>query len=123
MSVLRRRTKRLEKEWNEHGIAKYVGAICGQEAGSKTESLTLAKAKGYAPEKILMMGDAPGDMKAAQAVGAFFFPINPGHEEASWENFLAEGYERFLNGTFSGDYQDSLIKKFNTFLPELPPWK
>lgn len=113
----------LETEWSEHGIAPYVKAICGQEAGSKAESLTGCVNKGYSPDKMLMMGDAPGDMKAAQAVGAHFFPINPGHEEESWELFLNEACDKFLNGEYGGEYEASIIAKFQTFLPENPPWK
>ena len=29
----------LEAEWEEHDLARYVAAICGQEIGSKKESL------------------------------------------------------------------------------------
>src|SRR3972149_2069292 len=53
-------TAALQAEWNEHGIASYVQAICGQEIGSKKETLAAGKGK-YAPENILMIGDAPGD--------------------------------------------------------------
>ena len=70
-----------------------------------------------------MMGDAPGDMKAAFAVGALFYHINPGHEEASWERFLSEACDKFLNGEFAGEYQEKLIAEFDTYLPEIPPWK
>ena len=97
-------TPALQAEWNEHHIAGFVQDICGQEVGSKAEILAAGKSHGYAPEKILMMGDAPGDMKAAQSVGALFFPINPGHEEASWAKFLSEACEKFFNGTFAGAY-------------------
>ncbi|MDT7723259.1 MAG: hypothetical protein QOE94_4270, partial [Mycobacterium sp.] len=45
----------------------------------------------YAKNKVLMIGDAPGDLKAAKGAGTLFFPINPGHEEASWERFFKEG--------------------------------
>jgi len=113
----------LQKEWSEHGIDPFVKSICGQEAGSKTESLQKCKDMGYEPEKMLMIGDAPGDMKAALAVGAMFYPINPGHEEASWERFLAESLERFFAGTYAGEYQDKVIAEFDTYLPEQPPWK
>jgi phosphoglycolate phosphatase-like HAD superfamily hydrolase len=113
----------LEQEWEEHNIAPFVQCICGQEAGSKTESLTTAIAHGYDTSKVLMIGDAPGDMNAAKAVGALFYPINPGHEEASWERFLGESIERFFNGNYAGDYEAALITEFNTHLPEIPPWE
>ncbi len=34
----------LEAGWDEHDIAKYVAAICGQEIGSKKETLGAAQA-------------------------------------------------------------------------------
>jgi phosphoglycolate phosphatase-like HAD superfamily hydrolase len=111
----------LEAEWNEHGIASYVQAICGQEIGSKKETLAAGKDI-YKPENTLMIGDAPGDYKAAVANNALFFPINPGHEEASWTRLLEEGIERFLTGTFAGVYQKQLLEEFDSYLPERPPW-
>ncbi|REK12313.1 MAG: HAD family hydrolase [Planctomycetota bacterium] len=111
----------LEREWQEHDLAKYVKAICGQETGSKKESL--ANAKKYPANHTLMIGDAPGDYKAAVANDALFYPINPGHEEASWKRLYEEGIDRFLTGTFAGEYQDKLLAEFDGYLPELPPWK
>ncbi len=117
-------TPALNKEWEEHGIAKYTAAICGQEAGSKKETLGQAsKSGGYEKDKVLMIGDAPGDMSAAKAVGALFYPINPGAEDASWERFFKEACDRFLNGTFAGEYEAKLIAEFDAYLPETPPWK
>ena len=113
----------LTSEWNEHEIAKFVGAICGQEAGSKKEILQASSALGYAPNKVLMIGDAPGDLQAARAVNALFYPINPGAEDASWERFYNEACDKFLKGTFAGDYEAALVKEFDTYLPEQPPWK
>lgn len=113
----------LQKEWTEHGIDQFVQAICGQEAGSKKESLAACKEHGYAPEQMLMIGDAPGDMNAALAVGALFYPINPGHEEESWTRFLEEACDRFFAGTYAGAYQEELIAEFDKYLPEAPPWK
>lgn len=115
-------TPALIKEWQEHGIEKYVAEICGQEVGSKAEILAAAIAKGFAPDHILMVGDAPGDMKAARSNGACFFPINPGHEEASWVKFK-EGVDRFLAGTYAGAYEAALVAEFDKYLPENPPWK
>ncbi len=41
----------------------------------------------------------------AEAVGALFFPINPGGEEESWKELHDRGYETFLDGSFGGTYQ------------------
>lgn len=111
----------LEKEWANQDLAQYVQAICGQEVGSKKESLSFAKL--YPANHTLMIGDAPGDYKAAQANEALFFPINPGDEEASWQRLFDEGIDKFLNLEFAGAYQQELLDDFDSHLPVLPPWK
>ena len=111
----------LKREWEEHDLAQYVIAICGQEVGTKKEHLQAA-AK-YPPGHTLMIGDALGDYQAAVANHALFFPINPGAEEASWRRCHEEGINRFLSGAFAGAYQDDLLSEFRRYLPERPPWK
>jgi phosphoglycolate phosphatase-like HAD superfamily hydrolase len=111
----------LQREWDEHYLTKYVLAICGQEIGTKKECLQAAR--GYSPCHTLMIGDAPGDHKAAVANEALFFPINPGAEEDSWKRLLDDGLARFFDGSFAGKYQAELLDEFDTYLPELPPWK
>lgn len=113
----------LNKEWEEHDIARYVAAICGQEVGSKKESLGACSARGYAENHVLMIGDAPGDMQAAKAVGALFYPINPGAEDASWRRFFEEACDKFLAGTYAGAFEAALIEEFDSYLPETPPWQ
>ena len=110
----------LVREWEEHDLTQYVEAICGQEIGTKKESLGVASK--YGPGKALMIGDAPGDHAAAVANHTLFFPINPGDEEASWKRFREEGIDRFLSGTFDDAYQQALLDEFNRYLPEKPPW-
>ena len=85
-------------------------AICGQEIGTKKE--TLGAAAQVRRHHTLMIGDAPGDYKAAHANGTLFFPINPGAEEASWKRFLRRRDRRFFAGTFAGAYQQKLLAEF-----------
>lgn len=113
-------TEALRAEWSEHGIDHHVVAICGQEQGSKQE--TLANAAKYAPQRSLMIGDAPGDQRAAGPNQCLFFPILPGREDSSWERLFREGIDRFLAGTFAGDYQRALLEEFDSCLPDSPPW-
>ena len=113
----------LKREWAEHNIDQYVAVIAGQEMGSKTEHLTLTAKGKYPPDHVLMIGDAPGDLKAARDVGALFFPVNPGYEEESWEHFVDVGMDKFFNNEYSGTYETKLIEEFEALLPEVPLWK
>lgn len=113
----------LQREWEENDIAKYVAIIAGQEMGSKKEHLQLTTQGKYEKNHILMLGDAPGDLKAARKNNALFYPINPGHEEESWERFYREAMDVFLAEEYAGDYEKKLIDEFEKILPEIPPWK
>jgi len=113
----------LRREWAEHDIAKHVRLICGQEMGSKTEHIRYAAGGKYDPDKILMVGDAPGDMKAARGNKAAFYPVMPGDEATSWKRFYEEAAEQFFTGRYRGEYETKLIAEFDAHLPEIPPWK
>ncbi|MDZ4198159.1 MAG: HAD hydrolase-like protein, partial [Kiritimatiellia bacterium] len=112
----------LVHEWTLHGLRPLVRQIAGQELGTKAEHLRMASAGKYAADRVLMIGDAPGDLQAARETGAFFFPVFPGREEESWSELFSEGYDRFLEGRFGGDYQDRMIRAFEALLPDVPPW-
>jgi len=113
----------LIREWEENDLMKYPGVIAGQELGTKTEHLALATNGKYNPDKILMIGDAIGDMKAARDNKAHFYPINPAHEVDSWERFYMEAYDKFLAGTYGGKYEEAVIAEFEDLLPEKPGWE
>lgn len=110
----------LRREWQEHDVDRFVAAIWGQESGTKKEILALAAR--YPAEHTLMVGDAPGDFKAAQANRALFFPILPGREDQSWKRLYDEGIAKLLAGEFAGDYQRQLLDEFDRSLPDRPPW-
>jgi phosphoglycolate phosphatase-like HAD superfamily hydrolase len=112
----------LQREWAEHRIDQFVKVIAGQEMGTKTEHIKFAAASKYAPEKILMIGDAPGDFSAAKKNNALFFPIVPGREEDSWKRLHEEALDRFFAGTYAGAYEAALVKEFDASLPEKPHW-
>ena len=114
----------LEREWSENGIKHYPALIAGQELGKKVDLLNaLTSSNQYAPEKMLMIGDAPGDLKAAHDCGLMFYPINPGHEEDSWQRLADEALDHFFAGAYRGDYECSRIAEFETLLPSVPLWK
>jgi phosphoglycolate phosphatase-like HAD superfamily hydrolase len=113
----------LAREWQEHDIARYAALIAGQEQGTKADHLRLTAAGRYAPDRVLMIGDAPGDLAAARANDALFFPVNPGDEARSWERLFNEALDRFFGGQYQGDYEAALLAEFEQRLPEEPPWE
>jgi len=113
----------LIREWEEHDIARYVEVIAGQEMGTKAQHLEYATKGRYEENHVLMVGDAPGDMKAARANTALFYPINPGDEVESWKRFHDEAFDRFIKGRYASQYEAKLIAEFDAYLPELPPWE
>ena len=112
----------LEREWEEHDMKKYVKVIAGQEHGTKTEHLALAGKGKYPDNKIIMIGDAKGDLDAARKNGILFYPIIQGKEDESWERFINEGLGKFSRGEYEGNYENKLLMEFQKFLPEKPPW-
>jgi len=112
----------LVKEWNQHGLSDYVSVIAGQELGTKAEHLALVMKDRYQCDQVLMIGDAPGDMRAAQKVGACFYPIRPRHEEESWRRLCESEYQLFLDGEFDSEHQEELCEEYSSELPTTPPW-
>lgn len=109
-------------EWTHSGLSKLTGFIAGQEFGSKAGQVQQALAANPGVREVLVLGDAPGDWQAARETASRFFPILPGDEAASWEEFIQEGCPRFINGSFDDAYQASLIERFSAVLPATPPW-
>lgn len=64
----------VEEEWARCRLLASVDVLCCQDAGSKAACIAQLKAKGYAPDHILMVGDAPGDQAAAERT-AFIFTL------------------------------------------------
>ena len=113
----------LVAEWALHDLTQYVDLIAGPAIGTKAEALDWSMKGHYNPKSAIIMGDALGDLEAAQACGIWFYPICPANEEASWQKFYEVDYDRFVSGNFTEEYQQILIDEFLTLLPENPPWE
>lgn len=111
----------LEREWSEHQLLPMVRAVKGQESGNKREIIASLRGD-YAPDHVLMIGDAPGDLEAARANDALFYPICPDQEAESWAAFDA-CMDAFLTGRYAGAMEAEQIAHFETLLPDEPAWK
>lgn len=104
----------LLKEWEEVGLKQYVKFIFSQENGSKKECLKeLVDKHNYNSDKILMVGDSPGDYQAAFANKIHFYPILFDKEKESWNNLEKIYLTKFVNNQFSQDDQQQLLDIYN----------
>ena len=109
--------------WTAQKIGGHVRLIAGQEMGSKTRHIELAKkAGGYADDAVLMLGDGDGDLKAVQKNDGLFYPIPAGKENEAWRRF-PERFEAFLKGGYRGRLEETLIEEFSAVLRKTPPWE
>lgn len=100
------------EEWTKYGLINSVDIILTQEDGSKAYCISEMKKKGYGEGKVLMVGDAVGDHKAAEANGVYFYPILVRHETESWRKLCSETIRMFGKGQMDEEYRDNLIKLF-----------
>lgn len=106
----------VDAEWTKHGLKEDCRRLLCQEAGSKAYCVGEMVKKGYALNKVLVVGDAPGDRDAAEKNGVLYYPILVGKEAFSWERLLNEAFPKLLEGTFDEAYQAQLVKEFETNL-------
>lgn len=112
VSVSSANSEAVTAEWEKHDLKKDCLALLTQEAGSKAYCISQLKEMGYAPEKILMVGDAPGDRDAAMKNGVRFYPILVGKEGESWAKLLDEAFPKLIAGEYDVSYQEQLIRDF-----------
>ena len=109
----------LEDDWGRTGLIKHVDLLLEQNSGSKEYCIRELLKKGYDTQKVVMIGDAAGDFRAAFRNDVFFYPICVRHEQESWDEFRTTGFERLLSGQFAGGYHERKIQEFRENLMDL----
>lgn len=103
--------KAVTDEWTVHKILPYVNHILAQDSGSTLTKISEMKKQGYDPDKMLMVGDTPSDLRAAHSNGIFFYPILVGHEESSWKKYTEIILPAFVEGKYKS-IEDDYIRAF-----------
>ena len=105
----------VEEEWGKFGLLEYTDIVLAQDVGSKAACIKEMLKYGYDLDKVLMIGDAPGDCDAAEKNGVFYYPILVNHEKESWDEAVGVA---FANLQF-GAYADYGLQKKQAFLSNL----
>ena len=106
------------EEWDKHGLLEHVDIVMAQNAGSKAFCISELLKKGYEKNCVIMCGDAPGDLQAAEKNDVYYYPILVKKEKESWEEFISVGFEKLINGSYGKGYQQEKIKQFKNNLGE-----
>lgn len=106
----------LEAEWTHAGLKQYARILMSQSYGTKDFCLKALSEYGYERRRILMVGDSPGDLTAAENAGILFYPILTGHEADSWKRLKMESFPILKAGNYDAAYQKQLIDLFKTNL-------
>lgn len=100
------------EEWERYELLGHTDIVLAQDSGSKAFCIGELLKAGYEKDHVLMCGDAPGDLDAAQKNGVFYYPILVRHEAESWQEFVDKAVSKLLDGSYGGAYQQEKIDAF-----------
>ena len=105
----------VEEEWGKFGLLDHTDIVLAQDVGSKAACIKEMLKFGYDPDKVVMVGDAPGDCDAAEKNGVHYYPILVNHEKESWDEAIAVAFGKLQ----SGEYASYGAEKKQAFLKNL----
>ena len=105
----------VEEEWGKFGLLEHTDIVLAQDVGSKAACIKEMLKFGYDLNKVVMVGDAPGDCDAAEKNCVHYYPILVNHEKESWDEAIAVGFGKLQ----SGEYAEYGAQKKQEFLRNL----
>ena len=105
----------VEEEWGKFGLLQHTDIVLAQDIGSKAACIAEMLKFGYDLDKVVMVGDAPGDCDAAEKNGVHYYPILVNHEKESWDEAIAVAFGKLQ----SGNYAEYGAQKKQEFLRNL----
>ena len=93
----------VEEEWGKFGLLEHTDIVLAQDIGSKAACIAEMLKFGYAPQKVVMIGDAPGDCDAAEKNGVWYYPILVNHEKESWDEAIRVAFGKLQEDAYA-DY-------------------
>ena len=91
----------VEEEWGKFGLLEHTDIVLAQDIGSKAACIASMLKFGYELDKVVMIGDAPGDCDAAEKNGVHYYPILVNHEKESWDEAIAVAFGKLREGDFA----------------------
>ncbi|MFI3238475.1 MAG: HAD family hydrolase [Lachnospiraceae bacterium] len=100
----------VHEEWEMHGLMYRVKNIFSQNVGTQAFCIKRLMEEGYDKDHIILIGDGLENLHISQETGVLYFPILGNQETTSWEFFREVAFEKFIEGTYAGSYQEEQMK-------------
>ena len=91
----------VEEEWAKFSLLEHTDIVLAQDVGSKAACIAEMLKFGYDKDKVVMIGDAPGDCDAAEKNGVHYYPILVNHEKESWDEAISVAFKKLKDGSFA----------------------
>jgi len=91
----------VEEEWGKFGLLEHTDIVLAQDIGSKAACIKEMLKFGYDLDKVVMVGDAPGDCDAAEKNAVHYYPILVNHEKESWDEAIAVAFGKLQSGEYA----------------------
>ena len=101
----------VEEEWGKFGLLEHTDIVLAQDIGSKAACIKEMLKFGYDLDKVVMIGDAPGDSDAAEKNGVHYYPILVNHEKESWDEAIDVAFDKLRSGDYAA-YGAEMKQKF-----------
>ena len=101
----------VEEEWGKFGLLDHTDIVLAQDVGSKAACIREMLKFGYELNKVVMIGDAPGDCEAAEKNSVHYYPILVNHEKESWDEAIAVAFAKLQTGEYES-YGIEIKQKF-----------
>ena len=101
----------VEEEWGKFGLLEHTDIVLAQDVGSKAACIREMLKFGYDLDKVVMVGDAPGDCDAAEKNNVHYYPILVNHEKESWDEAIAVAFGKLQEGCYA-EYGAQKKKEF-----------
>ena len=101
----------VEEEWGKFGLLEHTDIVLAQDIGSKAACIKEMLKFGYDLDKVVMIGDAPGDSDAAEKNGVHYYPILVNHEKESWDEAIKVAFDKLRSGDYAA-YGAEMKQKF-----------
>lgn len=102
----------VKAEWQRHDLLAEVDELYCQNHGKKADIIKRQLENGFVNKKVLMIGDAPGDLAAAEKNNVYFYPILVNHEAESWTNISKE-ISKFIDGNYKESFEQNIASFWN----------